>query len=252
MNSTPNSGFSKLYRDKENARWLGVCAGVAAWLEVPAAVVRVIFVICVLTWPTLIIGYFVLYFCLSDDEDTLSLKDSLKNNKTADHFKKINYRKPIYRNLNNKRIAGVCAGLADYLEVSPFIVRMITLGSMFILGPFTFWAYIICIFVIEPDPATVSSDYCDSSWRGKRRKRHAKREQRRHAKAEFRARSSYTNDDEMNDTSFNKDHSARSFDTEKTMDECTQTFRKMETRLRSIEAFMTSKKFRLYCEINRI
>ena len=70
MSSIPNSGFSKLHRNKENARWLGVCAGVADWLEIPAALVRVIFIVCVLAWPTLAIGYFILYFCLTDERDT--------------------------------------------------------------------------------------------------------------------------------------------------------------------------------------
>jgi phage shock protein C len=254
MSSTVNSGFSKLHRNKENARWLGVCAGVADWLEIPAALVRVIFVICVFAWPTLAIGYFILYFCLSDETDTESLKDYLKNNKTSDHFKKIDYRKPIYRNIANKRIAGVCAGLADYLEVSPLIVRLVTLGSMFIFGPFTFWAYIICIFVLEPDPASVSSDYWETSWRGRRSKRKAKKQQRHEAKAHS-SRNSYVNQPASTNAAAEAARSrahAQGKPAEASLDECSRIYKQMEQRLRGIEAYMTSKQFRLHCEINRI
>jgi hypothetical protein len=34
--------------------------------------------------------------------------------------------------------------------------------------------------------------------------------------------------------------------------ECTELYNSLEMRLREIEAYMTSKKFRLHCEINRI
>ncbi|MFT4861684.1 MAG: phage shock protein C [Pseudohongiellaceae bacterium] len=254
MSSTVNSGFSKLHRNKENARWLGVCAGVADWLEIPAALVRVIFVICVFAWPTLAIGYFILYFCLSDESNSESLKDYLKNNKTTDHFKKINYRKPIYKNMRKKRIAGVCAGLADYLEVSPLIVRVLTLGSLFILGPFTFWAYIICIFVLEPDPATVEDDYWDTSWRGRRQKRKASRRERRAAKDQ-RYATGYENlqtKTNMSAGATNSHASNASKPSQASADECSHAYKQMEKRLRSIEAYMTSKRFRLHCEINRI
>ena len=36
------------------------------------------------------------------------------------------------------------------------------------------------------------------------------------------------------------------------MEDCADIYYTLESRLREIEAFMTSKKFRLHCEINRI
>ena len=35
-------------------------------------------------------------------------------------------------------------------------------------------------------------------------------------------------------------------------DKCTEIYNTMELRLREIEAYMTSKRFRLHCDINRI
>ena len=148
-------GLSSMKLNREDRRCLGVCAGIADWLDIPVTLVRVVFIICVISWPTLIIGYFILYFCLDKDITPDSVREYFSNGKTADHFRRLNYRKPVYKNLSNKRIAGVCSGIADYLEVGTFSVRLATLLSLFIFGPFTFLAYIICMFVFDPDPDTV-------------------------------------------------------------------------------------------------
>ena len=46
--------------------------------------------------------------------------------------------------------------------------------------------------------------------------------------------------------------SARRSYNEKSVEECADTYLTLENRLRELEAFITSKKFRLHCEINRI
>lgn len=266
-----STGMSRLKLNQRDARWLGVCAGIADWLDVPTVLVRIIFVICVISWPTLIVGYFLLYFCLDKDITPDKMRNYFKGDSTAEHFKKLDYRKPIYRNERNKRIAGVCSGIADYFEVSAFAVRAVTLFSLFLFGPFTFWAYIICIFVFEPDPNVEPSD---------RRIRRAQRKKRRaERRAKRKTRKSYANEDYSqfaedmaNETyvevkaafegAFEDAKEKHEEDTQQeseeesgtvyTRDKCTEIYHTMELRLREIEAYMTSKKFRLHCEINRI
>ena len=98
MSSAVNSGLSGLRRNTKNARWLGVCAGLADWLDIPATLVRIVFIICVLTWPTLILGYFILYFCLSNELDTAKVKDFVSSSSVKNHFRNLDYRKPIFKN----------------------------------------------------------------------------------------------------------------------------------------------------------
>jgi len=50
--------------------------------------------------------------------------------------------KRIYRSRDNRMIAGVCAGLADYVEIDPTIVRLLFVLGLF-AGGATFWAYLI-------------------------------------------------------------------------------------------------------------
>ena len=276
---------TKVYLDSDNRVWLGVCSGLANWLDIPAAVVRVIFVLCALAWPPMLLGYVILYFCLDKDFTPDKMRDFFSNTPTAEHFRKLNYRKPIYKNQRNNRIAGVCAGIADYLEVSAFSVRVVTLLSLFIFGPFTFWAYVICWFVFDPDPHMEDSSHYDRVM-ARRQRRAERRQARRERRAERRRsrglRKSYRNRefnpsseefeqdihdvvDEVNtelkeeiDSALHgfKDRTANSASesTQSKMSraECTQLYADLEMRLREIEAFMTSKKFRLHCEINRI
>ncbi|HCL72161.1 MAG TPA: envelope stress response membrane protein PspC, partial [Gammaproteobacteria bacterium] len=34
-----------MYLDTDNRLWFGVCAGIANWLEIPAAIVRIVFIL---------------------------------------------------------------------------------------------------------------------------------------------------------------------------------------------------------------
>ncbi len=247
-----------LHLNRQQGRFLGVCAGIADWLDVPTIMVRIVFIICVLSWPTLIIGYFILYLCLDKDLTPNRMRDYFANAGTAEHFRQLNYRKPIYKNSRNKRIAGVCSGIADYLEVSTFPVRLVAVISLFVFGPFAFWAYVICAFAFDRDPHAEPSER--SARRAARHREKAARREARHARRHG-TPNSYVNEEYSPQTDAstaaagsaqtNSNFSgARSNSFTRT--QCTEIFSELEMRLREIEAYMTSKRFRLHCEINRI
>ena len=60
-------------------------------------------------------------------------------------------KKKLYRNTKNKMIAGVCAGVADYFNIDPTIVRIlwVLVGLMAFAGVIL---YIICMFIIPEKP----------------------------------------------------------------------------------------------------
>jgi phage shock protein C len=62
-----------------------------------------------------------------------------------------NNAKRIYRSRDNRMIAGVCAGLADYLDIDPTIVRLLFVLGM-VAGLATFWAYLVMMLVIPEEP----------------------------------------------------------------------------------------------------
>ena len=58
--------------------------------------------------------------------------------------------KKLYRSQSNRMLAGVCAGVAEYLNVDPTVVRVIwALASLFWAG---LLAYIVCAFIIPEKP----------------------------------------------------------------------------------------------------
>lgn len=244
MNS-PNAR-GRLTLDPENARWLGVCAGIARWLDLPIALVRVVFVICVITWPTLLLAYVIAYFVLDRGITADSVQGYFRGPETAEHFRQLNYRKPLYRNPSKGYLGGVCAGLANYLEVGTFWVRFATVTSLLVFGPFTLLGYVVCWIAIDVDPRETP---CMS-------RRQRRKQQRKAAKWEARREAGRENqDDQRQQPPHAEQRAAQSEEarhTPPTEDQCVDTFRKLELRLREIEAYMTSKRFRLHCEINRI
>jgi phage shock protein C len=58
--------------------------------------------------------------------------------------------KRIYRSRDNRMIAGVCAGLAEYVDIDPTIVRLLFVLGLF-AGGATFWAYLIMMLVIPEE-----------------------------------------------------------------------------------------------------
>ena len=58
--------------------------------------------------------------------------------------------KRLYRSRNERMIAGVCAGLADYLDIDPTVVRLLfVLG--FVAGGATFWAYLVMMLIVPEE-----------------------------------------------------------------------------------------------------
>lgn len=68
----------------------------------------------------------------------------------------INMKKRLYRSRADRRIAGVCGGIADYLAVDPTIVRIIWALFAIAGGP-GLVLYIILAAIIPEEPEFVQS-----------------------------------------------------------------------------------------------
>ena len=56
--------------------------------------------------------------------------------------------KKLYRTRNDAKIAGVCGGLAEYLDIDVTIVRIVFL-LLLLTGSLGFWIYLI-IWIVAP------------------------------------------------------------------------------------------------------
>jgi len=253
--------------NKRNKCILGVCAGLADYLEAPVGLIRVIAVLACFAWPTLILVYFGVFWWLKSNEDgdhSDSMFRYVSRTRTAKHFRNINYKRPLYRNTRMARIAGVCAGIADYLEIRVRLVRLAFILSFFFIGPFSFFAYIACWIALDTQP----SDYVGYNQQ-RYRDRRSRKKARRHSKNKSKLYGEYyTEEDDAyeeasaydEEPAYQKSATAPDMTDEQeqndsiamSLKECSATFNAIEVRLRNAEAFMTSRRFRLHCEINRI
>ena len=134
----------------------------------------------------------------------------------------------------NEKIAGVCAGLAPYLGVEIWMVRLAAVTGMLFIPHIVFPAYWIAYFVMEK-PNKRSR---------KRRSRRAESRERasqvRQAKREKRKARFQDHDGEPE---FNPRQNLRYTRTDLTQ---------AELRLRRLESFVTSEKYELQKELHRI
>ncbi|XLD18405.1 envelope stress response membrane protein PspC [Escherichia coli] len=70
----------------------------------------------------------------------------------------VNLNKKLWRIPQQGMVKGVCAGIAHYLDVPVKLVRILVVLSIFFgLAFFTFVAYIVLTFVLDPMPDNVVS-----------------------------------------------------------------------------------------------
>ena len=61
--------------------------------------------------------------------------------------------KKLYRSTHNKMIAGVCSGLAEYINIDPTIIRVI--WALVGLTGTGLLAYLVCALIIPEKPSNI-------------------------------------------------------------------------------------------------
>ena len=76
-------------------------------------------------------------------------------------------RHRLWRNPDRGMLAGVCAGIADYIGVEPIVVRLAAVLGLIFFFPPTIAAYIILAVALRPKPrALYTSADEEAFWRG--------------------------------------------------------------------------------------
>ncbi|MBT3425268.1 MAG: PspC domain-containing protein [Gammaproteobacteria bacterium] len=125
----------------------------------------------------------------------------------------------LYRDRSQKKIAGICAGIAGYLDKEVWKVRVVALIGLFLIPTVTFTSYWILYFILDDKPfyKQVIDAYPDPS-------------------VSVRGESSREENAADTNKPLNHTHTLR---------RVKQLFSANEERLRTIEAFVTSPRFEL-------
>ncbi|MES2605369.1 MAG: PspC domain-containing protein [Pseudomonadota bacterium] len=245
-----------LQLDKVNAKWLGVCAGVANFLEVEAWTVRLVFLgSCFFGGWFLIPLYFIAWYLL--DEKSGELKDAIMENQAVRHFRTVDYRKKLYRNTRDGKVFGVCAGIADYLEVSAFAVRL-TFILLTVLTGFPILFYVGALMVLEKKPMGEYQYEARSRTWTTQFSRDPESEpetprQARTAGAAGPSAGASTGPRQFNESRRSESKQARDhFSKRREFQYCARKFAALQQRLARLEAYVTSNRFKLHREFKNM
>lgn len=130
----------RLVRRPAEGRIAGVCAGIAEYLDLDVTFVRLTWVILSIV-PGGFVGGVVAYIAawILVPEGTAAPQ----RNAGA---------KRLTRSRSDRKIAGVCGGLAEYLDVDPTVVRLIRTALTVVPGAIVLgvFAYLVAWFIIPP------------------------------------------------------------------------------------------------------
>lgn len=224
----------KFHINRNDKKFLGVCSGIADYLGVANWVVRIVFVVSVLMGAWFFIpAYFICYFLM--DNNSGEFKDQITNTTVFKHFKNVDYKKKLCRNTGDAKFLGVCSGIADYLEIDVGIVRILTFVSFFIAGPIPWFAYFGAYFVLDKQdlmsPKLKAFDdqaFAQDKNQDNQQKNQSKQEEQRE---KFK----------------NRKYSRR-----REFQYCARKFSNLHERLTRMEAYVTSKQFKLHQQFKDI
>jgi phage shock protein PspC (stress-responsive transcriptional regulator) len=108
---TTASGRRRLFRDENHKLVGGVCSGIANYFDVDIAIVRIIFAILFFTFGIGFIPYIILWIAVPSSATTVIGSR----------------KKKLFRDTDEKYMAGVCSGIAHYFGINVWIPRILFL-----------------------------------------------------------------------------------------------------------------------------
>jgi phage shock protein C len=148
----------------------------------------------------------------------------------------------LYRDPSKGKIAGVCAGLAEYFGIELWLVRILTLTGFFLLAPpFFFVGYIAAWFILEKKPRGMAS--------------RARSEESVHATNMRKSNGKgwhNTFEDEPEKVVVKSKVWQAGEPPKQAFSDIKQRFEKNEDRLRKMECYVTSSEFQLNRELSKL
>jgi phage shock protein PspC (stress-responsive transcriptional regulator) len=101
----------RLYRDENDKVLGGVCSGLANYFDIDPIIVRIAFLIILFAFGTGLLAY-IIFWVVVPSSSTTEIGST---------------RKRLFRDPDNKLIAGVCSGISNYFGISTWIARLLFL-----------------------------------------------------------------------------------------------------------------------------
>ena len=119
------SGKRRLFRDENHKLVGGVCSGIANYFDIDIVIVRIVFLILLFSFGVGFIPYIILWIAVPSSATTVIGSR----------------RKKLYRDNDEKYIAGVCSGIGNYLGINAWIPRVLFLLPLLSFVSKNRWGY---------------------------------------------------------------------------------------------------------------
>ena len=122
---TSPSGKRRLFRDENHKLVGGVCSGIANYFDIDIVIVRIVFLVLLFSFGIGFIPYIILWIAVPSSATTVIGSR----------------RKKLYRDNDEKYVAGVCSGIGHYLGINAWIPRVLFLLPLLSLISRNRWGY---------------------------------------------------------------------------------------------------------------
>jgi len=124
----------RLTRSATDRKLGGVCAGLAEYLDMDVSLVRVLAAVSIVFYGFGLVAYLVAWIVIPEGEVIPGQPRRPPSRR-------------LHRSLTDRRVGGVCGGIAEFLEADPSIIRIIWLVSLLFFGVGGM-AYLLLWFVL--------------------------------------------------------------------------------------------------------
>lgn len=158
-------------------------------------------------------------------------------------------RGELYRLRREGKIAGICAGLADYFGIETWLVRIIFVSGVLFSGPFLIFAYVALWFILDVKPGHEKGSTAKPKWDNSfEREQPTERDANAAAKANAYIRSKFAEKPTLvKETVWQAGEPPK-----QAFHDIASKFKGIEKRLQKLETYVTSKEFTVSREIDRL
>ena len=134
--------MKKLYKSYTDKKLFGVCGGIAQALGVDSTIVRVIWIACTVCFGLNILAYILCALVLPESD--IEIVETPE--------------KRLYKSYNDRKLLGVCGGLAEYFDIDSGFIRVGLIVLTF-LGGSGILLYFLLAWIIPDKPRNNYNGY---------------------------------------------------------------------------------------------
>lgn len=135
--------MKRLFRDRWDKKVAGVCGGLGQFLKMDPTIIRLLVVmVCIFTGVLPVLILYIIAWMLIPLGPPTYIEFECKK---------------LYRSVKDRKISGICGGIAESLNIDPTIVRLVVLFALLITGIVpVLVGYIVGTLIIPEKPNDIT------------------------------------------------------------------------------------------------